>query len=109
MAATPRPWTLESVHSEALHEICVGYEIPGAGSPIVLASVNYDDPNDRNPVITLEAANANARLIVQSANSFDALLAACKAAREAMAVHGFDHFCREFLDPAIAQAEKGKS
>lgn len=51
----------------------------------------------------------DADLILRSLNSFDALLAVCKAARQLLWAEGVRVFCEEELDPVIAQAEKGKS
>ncbi len=56
---TPGPWVIESVHSEALHDVCLGYQVPEAGNPILVASA-YDDEFG---VINYLEAEANARLI----------------------------------------------
>lgn len=58
---TPGPWHVDGVHSEALHDICMTNPPPAEGSPVVLASVEYDE--DRGTCPTLAEANANARLI----------------------------------------------
>lgn len=72
MKHTPGPWNVESVHSEALHEICMTNPPPGEGDPVVLASVSYDE--DRGTCPTLQEANANARLMAAAPD----LLEACK-------------------------------
>lgn len=59
MKHTKGPWTTEAVMSEALQDICLGYEIPGAGTPILIASVYEDD----HGFINYLEAEANARLI----------------------------------------------
>lgn len=69
---TPGPWCIESVFSEALHDIALDYNIPGCGSPILIATV-FDA--DEDSTITKEQANANARLIAAAPE----LLAACEA------------------------------
>ena len=68
---TPGPWVREDVNTEHLHDICVGYDIPGAGSPVLLASVFFDDDL---PGIPLEQATHNARLIAAAPD----LLEACR-------------------------------
>ncbi len=62
---TPGPWTIDAVMSEALHDICLGYLIPNAGNPILVASV-YSDDEGRPGDISLIAAEANARLMAAS-------------------------------------------
>jgi hypothetical protein len=69
---TPGPWSVDSVMSEALHDIILGYQIPGAGNPILIASV-YNDEAGKYP--TNKQANANCRLIAAAPD----LLAACKS------------------------------
>jgi hypothetical protein len=74
MRHTPGPWTVESVNSEALHDICLDYRIPGAGHPVLIATV-FDDENPGRPgdISTIEA-EANARLMAAAPD----LLAACE-------------------------------
>lgn len=69
---TPGPWCVENVNSEHDHDICLGYDVPKAGSPILLASVYFDEEHD-GP-ITQRQANWNAKLIAAAPD----LLAACQ-------------------------------
>ncbi len=69
---TKGPWVVDSVHGEAMHDIILGYQIPRMGFPIVIASVSYDEDDDRP--IDLAQANANARLM----SCAPELLAACE-------------------------------
>ena len=75
---TPGPWRTESIFedNDARHDICLDYEIPGAGSPILLGSVFCDEDKEGPGYITPAQATANARLMAASPN----LLAACEAA-----------------------------
>lgn len=74
MSHTPGPWKLDCPLTDPLlHDVCIGYEVPGQGSPIVLASIYYDEERGECP--TLQEANANARLMAAAPD----LLAACKA------------------------------
>lgn len=72
---TPGPWCVENVNSEEgyEHDICLGYDVPKAGSPILLASVYFNEEHD-GP-ITQRQANWNAKLIAAAPD----LLAACRA------------------------------
>lgn len=60
---TPGPWRVENVNSDKGydHDICLGYDVPRAGSPILVASVYFDEEHD-GP-ITQRQANWNAKLI----------------------------------------------
>ena len=60
---TPGPWCVEAVNSEALHDICLGYQVPGAGGPILLAHVFSDEDANRPGDISTFEAEANARLV----------------------------------------------
>lgn len=70
---TPGPWTVDAVMSEYLHDICLDYEVPGGGSPIVIASVDFHDHEDASPVISARAADANARLMAAAPELLAAL------------------------------------
>jgi hypothetical protein len=59
---TPGPWTTENIFEEdngPTLDICIGYDVPGAGSPVMLASCFYDDGSP----ISKGQATANAKLI----------------------------------------------
>lgn len=71
--ATPGPWAVEDITSDHLHDICLAYTIPGAGNPILLASVYGDD--DSSDPIGMPAANANAAFIAHAPADLAALLA----------------------------------
>lgn len=81
--ATPRPWIVDGVMSEHAHDICLGYDVPRAGSPIVIASTN---PDEYVPISDVEA-EANARLICRAVNAYDDLIAACEAAKAILSTH----------------------
>lgn len=74
---TPGPWSAEGVTSEADHDIVLGYDIPGQGCPIMLATV-FSDHEDDNYPITLQQANANAKLIASAPDLLAALQAMVK-------------------------------
>ncbi len=103
----PGPWCLEDVNSPHLHDICLGYKIPGAGHPNLLATVFFDEDNDPSPVVSLRQANANAKLIAASPE----LLAACQAIlawadRECMPQGGKADGPWETVEAAVAKATK---
>jgi hypothetical protein len=62
-------------------DICLGYQIPSEGSPIVIGVAHGDDEDGRIP--TLADGIANARLMAAAPE----LLAACEAARELYGLH----------------------
>lgn len=74
---TPGPWEVERVNSDYPHDICLGYDIPGEGCPILIATVFSDE--DDAPISVTEA-NANARLIAAAPD----LLEACRRALDAV-------------------------
>lgn len=65
---TPEPWAVDSVMSEAMHDICLGYPVPGAGNPVLVASVYYDSEDGIGRISTTEA-EANARRIIACVNA----------------------------------------
>lgn len=71
---TPGPWVTESLMGDRLHDICLGYEVPGAGNPIVLATVFFDEDNSGR--IDAAQADANARLIAAAPDMLAALIVA---------------------------------
>lgn len=70
MPHTPGPWIVDQVVSDHEYDICLGYQIPEAGSPILIASV-YDD-DDLGPIFRREAS-ANAELISKSPKMLELL------------------------------------
>jgi hypothetical protein len=99
---TPGPWVVESVCSPALHDICLGYRVPGAGHPVLLASAYCDEPGRERPGdIAPRQADANARLMAAAPD----LLAALKKMRATM----YSNKSEESIlaDAAIAKAEGG--
>jgi hypothetical protein len=70
---TPGPWATEAIFGDDGLDIVLGYEVPRAGSPILLGSVFADD--DGGP-IRPDQARANARLMALAPE----LLAELKAA-----------------------------
>ena len=75
---TPGPWLVDAVFGERDRDIILGYDIPGAGSPVLIASVYDEADDDGNPrdfPISREAGGANAQLVAAAPD----LLAACKA------------------------------
>ena len=97
---TAGPWEVESVNSDALHDVCLGYVIPNAGHPILIASTYDDEPEDegRPGHISAAEAEANARLIASAPD----LLAACKTALECYEEF---HRCHMLSDSAVADME----
>lgn len=77
---TKGPWAVEAVNSEALHDIILDYQIPGAGHPNLVAMVYCDEDAeegttaDRPGDISMSEAEANARLMAAAPE----LLAACE-------------------------------
>jgi hypothetical protein len=90
---TPGPWAVESVFTEADHDICVDYQIPNAGNPVPVASVYWDDDDDGYP-ITLKQANANAKLIAAAPDMLEACIAAIEATGGS---HLWNGWTRRFL------------
>jgi len=70
---TPGPWTCGAVVSDHPFDICLGYEVKGEGSPIMLASVFSDE--GANAFISVDQAKANARLIASAPALLEALIA----------------------------------
>jgi hypothetical protein len=90
---TPGPWNAEGVMSEADHDIVLSYEVPGAGCPIVVATVASDVDDDGYP-IALSQANANAKLIAASPDLAEACVAAIAATGGS---HLWNGWTRQFL------------
>lgn len=70
---TRGPWITDSVNADYPHDIILGYQIPGAGFPVLVATVFADAEPSRPGDISITEADANARLIAASPD----LLAAC--------------------------------
>lgn len=67
--ATARPWQADAVMSHAVHDICLGYQIPNAGHPILVASFYGDEPSGRPGDITSQQGEANTRFAVAACNA----------------------------------------
>jgi hypothetical protein len=68
---TAGPWTTEAIFGDEGLDIVLDYEVPRAGSPILLGSVFAEDGDPIGPA----EARANARLMASAPD----LLAACLA------------------------------
>jgi hypothetical protein len=73
---TPGPWAVEAVFGEDDLSIILGYEMPAAGNPVILADVGGEDEYGFCPA-TRSEANANARLIASSPELLKELRALC--------------------------------
>jgi hypothetical protein len=60
----PGPFVVESVNSDYPHDICLGYDIPGEGRPILIAAVFHDEDDD-SPISAVQAS-ATARFFAAS-------------------------------------------
>lgn len=67
--ATAGPWEADSVMSEAMHDIVLGYLIPGQGNPIVVASF-YGGERPINSV----QAEINTKLACAARNAIPSLI-----------------------------------
>ena len=76
---TRGPWIAEPVMGDYPHDICLGYEMPREGNPVVIASVYFHEDAAKGEFLYPLEANANARLIAAAPE----LLAACEAAIDA--------------------------
>lgn len=65
------PYVVEDVFGEGLRDICLAYDIEGAGRPILIATV-YDEAG----IISNDQATATAQLIASAPAMYDALKAA---------------------------------
>lgn len=66
---TPGPYYVDRLFGEGLHDICLGYEIPGEGSPVLIASAF----GESGRAITPAKAAANARLFAAAPELYAAL------------------------------------
>lgn len=71
MPHTPGPWVRDAVNSEYMHDIILGYDVPGWGRPVLVATCFGENRADD---INMNDAAANARLIAAAPD----LLAACQ-------------------------------
>ena len=80
---TPGPFCVESATSAYLLDVCLDYEVPGAGCPVLVAHCFHDEDDDcvSPKPISVREAKANARLFAAAPD----LLAACKAAKTELA------------------------
>jgi len=99
MSHTKGPWEVDSVLSEGLHDIVLGYQIPEVGNPITLAFVHFDEEEGPGR-ISLSEAEANARLIAAAPD----LLEACQ---DALAAIPERSPIRPMILAAIAKATGG--
>lgn len=63
--ATEGPWAVDAIMDDSETEIILGYEIPNAGSPIMLAAT-FDDDDEGPGRITPREGRNNARFIAAS-------------------------------------------
>jgi hypothetical protein len=63
-AATPGPWRPESVVSDHEHDICLDYDVPGEGSPIMLATMFSDECTPA--FISVKQGRANATFVASA-------------------------------------------
>ena len=104
-AYTPGPWEIDEVVSDGPYDIILGYDIPGAGRPILIASTL--GPDEHGPIDAAKA-KANARLIAAAPEMIFALRAALIAWGDKVMVNGYEHDALKLINAAIAKAE-GKS
>lgn len=72
--ATEGPYCVEAVTSNRDHDIILDREVPGEGSPIVIAHVFHDDGEFVKPFITSKQANANAKFFAHAWSDISTLL-----------------------------------
>lgn len=89
-----RPWTVESVLSNRLIDICAP-DIPGEGSPNVIATMLCDEEIEDD----VQLATVNAAYIVKCANEHEKLLILRDAAIALL--HAFEHIPRWEDDSAV--------
>lgn len=71
---TRGPWCVEAAMSDRAYDIALDYEIPEAGSPILIASTYSDEGEIERPgYISPAEAEANARLMAAAPELLDAL------------------------------------
>lgn len=101
----PGPYTVEYLGDDTLTGIAFGYPIPGAGSPVPIGHVHYDEDPHRPGDISIRQAEAIARLFAASPDLF----AACEEAAERLegSDHPADQAFRERLLAVIAKARSG--
>lgn len=79
-AATKGPWCVEDIFEDGGRDICLDYEIKGAGSPISVAHIVSVDEHGYCPKTIAEVV-AISKLIATMRNNIDALLDALESAR----------------------------
>lgn len=95
------PLCVESIFGDALVDICLDRDIPELGSPILVASVHFDEDGGSQP-ITASQAEKIARMFAASPK----LLAACKAVQGIC--HELPHTLADVLpliNEAVEQAD----
>jgi hypothetical protein len=76
-AATAGPLVVDSVMENTDTEIILGYEVPDAGSPILVAAT-FQDEDDLPGRISPREARANARLFAESRTAMPLLIHECR-------------------------------
>ncbi len=58
------PYAVDAVHGDAMVDICLLNPTPAMGNPVVVASVNYDDDNER-PLMAGEMSAVDAERVAR--------------------------------------------
>lgn len=85
--ATPGPWGHEQIVSHCDCDICLDYQVPGAGYPVLLATTFGD--SDRPPITTSDA-QANAAFIAHAREDVPRLVAEVRLLRGLLADAALD-------------------
>lgn len=107
---TPGPWTTENATGRLPLDIICDYQIPGAGYPVLIATVFSDEDEDANFQKNAESidnrqAMANARLIA-AAPCMLAMLDRCIVELRSMSTYGDGLADASILQDAIALKRK---
>lgn len=106
MKHTPGPWSLEDINSEHLHDVVLVKEIPGAGWPVLVATVFFDEDRVGIP---LEEATGNAYLIASAPDLLAALEAIAGWASDEGPLAGSSPMqIAEYARTVVAKAKGGK-
>lgn len=101
------PWCVESVFGNDPVDICLAYQVPEAGNPIVFASVIIGDDEDDSIEERREAVRI-AALIVAAVNERESLLRVAEAAERLIERYTFAAEAEEpkALSAALAELEE---